>query len=322
MKKIKLILPYFGKKFPQTFPLLLHSLSVNCKVNFLIFTNIHDPILNKYNGGNIAVEYTKLADIKKLATKKLNFEVNLNTPYKLCDFKPFYGLIFEDYLGDADWWGYFDSDIIFGDLNSFVETDLFTKYERIFTHGHLTFYKNIPNVNKIVLKDFHLRAIPTYRRVLADKEIYGFDEWGFGKNKGRGLSWAINKTKLIKQYDNINLFADILPEHFNFETTSDKKLKYFVYENGHIIGKTQDNEDCEFLYVHFQKRPMLFNEIDIAKKIYVKPNYFSNKFNINLAKEENGRWQQFYIKSRIKHVLKNLNLNYLRKRVSFLNSEK
>lgn len=69
MKKITLILPYFGKKFPDMFPLLVYSMSLNTKVDFIIFTNIHDDILEQYKSENIFVKYTTLEYIKNLASK-------------------------------------------------------------------------------------------------------------------------------------------------------------------------------------------------------------------------------------------------------------
>jgi len=32
-----------------------------------------------------------------MASRKLGFKVTINNPYKLCDFKPAYGLFFEEY---------------------------------------------------------------------------------------------------------------------------------------------------------------------------------------------------------------------------------
>lgn len=324
MKKITLILPYFGKKFPDMFPLLVYSMSLNTKVDFIIFTNIHDDILEQYKSENIFVKYTTLEYIKNLASKKLNFNVVLDEPYKLCDFRPFYGIIFEDYLQDVNWWGYFDSDIIFGDLNSFIDKFEFEKYDRVFTHGHLTFYRNIESVNKVALKDFRCKAIPNYKKVLSNKEIYGFDEWGFRKNKGRGISWIIDKTKILKQYDNISLFSDILPHNFFFKTTIGDSINYFIFTNGKLEGMSSSGEKKEYLYAHFQKRPMCFKNICLNKKIYVFPNYFSNSFNYdeNKKRNEERRWEKFYIRKRIIHILNNINISYIKKRISFIRSEK
>ena len=322
MKKITLILPYFGSKFPNTFPLLLDSMKRNTNIEFLIFTNIKDKELEFDNSSNISIKYTTLTNIRKLASNKLMLNINLYDPYKLCDLKPFYGIIFEDYLKESDWWGYFDSDIIFGDLNAFIKSDVFVQYDRIFTHGHLTFYRNNPKVNNIVMHDFSDPAMPNYKRVLMDKEIYGFDEWGFGKNKGRGISWGIDKTKILKQYDNLNLFADILPEKFQFNTTANQKFKYLIFDKGKLLAIRENNSIVNLLYAHFQKRPMILKNVDLDKKVYIFPNYFTNKKENHKSSDEEKRWKNFYYKYRIRHIFKNLNISYLKKRMSFIRSEK
>lgn len=57
-------------------------------------------MLTKYKtgGGNIKVFSSSLADIQQRAEQKLHISAKLPTPYKLCDFRPIYGIIFEDYL--------------------------------------------------------------------------------------------------------------------------------------------------------------------------------------------------------------------------------
>ena len=44
----------------------------------------------------------------------------VNSPYKLCDYKPVYGLIFDEDLQDYDFWGHCDVDLIFGDIRKFI----------------------------------------------------------------------------------------------------------------------------------------------------------------------------------------------------------
>ena len=74
--------------------------------------------------------------------KKLGFPVALNSPYKLCDFKPSDGEVFEDYLNDYDYWGHCDVDLIWGDIRKFVTDELLEKYVRIFSRGHCSIYRN------------------------------------------------------------------------------------------------------------------------------------------------------------------------------------
>jgi hypothetical protein len=38
--------------------------------------------------------------------------MEIRNPYKICDWKPFYGHIFREYLVAYDFWGHCDMDII------------------------------------------------------------------------------------------------------------------------------------------------------------------------------------------------------------------
>ena len=37
-------------------------------------------------------------ELRKLIQSKFDFEISLEKPYKLCDFRPAYGFLFEEYL--------------------------------------------------------------------------------------------------------------------------------------------------------------------------------------------------------------------------------
>lgn len=92
---VALILPYYGK-FPNYFPLWLKSAGANTNFTFMIFT---DEDMSGYDvPANVHVHNMTLEDIRKRAAKHLGFEAVLTVPYKLCDYKPMYGLIFQDYL--------------------------------------------------------------------------------------------------------------------------------------------------------------------------------------------------------------------------------
>ena len=49
---------------------------------------------------NVHVVPMTLEEFKANAKKKLGFDVCIPQPYKLCDFKPAYGFLFEDYIQD------------------------------------------------------------------------------------------------------------------------------------------------------------------------------------------------------------------------------
>ena len=87
-KKCVLILPYFGQ-FNNYFPLFLKSCEANPTYTWMIFTdNEFDYIYPE----NVHVIKTTLDCVRNKANEKFGFKVALESPYKLCDYKPAYGL--------------------------------------------------------------------------------------------------------------------------------------------------------------------------------------------------------------------------------------
>ena len=175
---VALILPYYGK-FPNYFPLWLKSAGANPSFTFMIFT---DNDMSSYNiPSNVHVHSMTLEEIRARAARHLDFEPVLNVPYKLCDYKPMYGLIFEDYLCGYDFWGHVDPDIIWGDLGHFITDYLLSKYTRLFRRGHLELYRNTEHVNHFALHELPGWNI-SYRDVFRTNLSMHFDELSLAEN--------------------------------------------------------------------------------------------------------------------------------------------
>ena len=94
MKRICLVIPYFGK-LPNYFQLFLKSCSCNSDFNWIVFT---DDVTEFQYPPNVRRVIISFEELRKIVKSKFDFETCLDRPYKLCDFKPAYGLIFEEYL--------------------------------------------------------------------------------------------------------------------------------------------------------------------------------------------------------------------------------
>ncbi len=174
MKKAAIIIPYFGK-WPEWFDLYLVSLSKNSKLDVIFYTDI--PI--SYNGieqpSNAIFKHISFDSFCSLVSKKLNIIFSPEKPYKLCDLKPFYPIIFQEELKNYDYVGWGDIDLVYGDLNAFLLSEDFCKYDIISTHcdrfsGHFCLFKNNPDlINKVL-------SIPNWRKLLSDNKHYGIDE--------------------------------------------------------------------------------------------------------------------------------------------------
>lgn len=172
---VALILPYYGK-LPNYFPLWLKSAGSNENFTFMIFS---DEDFSCYDiPKNVRVNYMTFDELKSHIAPHLDFEFVLSTPYKLCDYKPLYGLIFHDWLKGYDFWGHVDPDIIWGNMNRFITDDMLTKYDRLYRNGHLVIYRNNDVVNEFVLNELPGRNI-SYRDVYKTVNYVGLDESDF-----------------------------------------------------------------------------------------------------------------------------------------------
>lgn len=158
-------IPYWSDYF-------IKSCAFNTKIDWFLFT---DCQIKGNNYSNIKIIGTSLNEIGRLISKKINIKVNIKHPYKLCEFRPAFGLIFNKYLQKYDYWGYCDIDIIFGDILFFLEKVIEMDYDIIsphkkFIHGHLCILKNIPEVNNL----FMLSA--NYKEIFSSERLHVFDE--------------------------------------------------------------------------------------------------------------------------------------------------
>ena len=163
-------------KLPWYFDYFIHSCRYNPTVNFIIITD--DMEDKKLLPPNILILHKTLDEINNIASTKLGFQVKIKSGYKLCDFKPAYGLLFEDLLAPYDFWGHADIDIIFGNIRNFITDSTLDNYDLIAVrHDFLTgYFLLFRNNEKLKWLFSHSRD---YERVFRDEIHYCFDETNF-----------------------------------------------------------------------------------------------------------------------------------------------
>ena len=114
--KAAVVIPFIGK-WPAYFPLFLKGCAQNTWLDVLFFTNCPKP---QAPPPNLKFFSATLSSISRLASEKLELPLTFTHSYKLCDLKPFYGKVFEDYLKEYDYWGYGDVDLLYGDAKAFL----------------------------------------------------------------------------------------------------------------------------------------------------------------------------------------------------------
>ena len=180
--KIKIIIPYFGKNFPLSIIPFLDSCRHNPRIDFHFFSNICLPISHISN-----VFYTKceLDDVRCILPSSLT--KGLRYPYKLCDYKPLYGVIFQKYLYGYDFWGYCDVDLVFGRIEDYLYSVNIDKYDRLFCFGHLTLYRNNENINYLWQKKADTLT-SNFKYVCQTTLSCNFDECGMNQICSRELN--------------------------------------------------------------------------------------------------------------------------------------
>lgn len=174
MKKIAFINCFFGKTWPDYFDYFLKGCEYNPTIDFYIFTNIAP----KYKIKNVHFIKFDLQKFNEMATEKLKVSVSVKDAYKLCDFKPLYGVILQEYISKYDFWGYCDVDLMFGNIREFITNEMLDKYDVIspvdkYPAGFFTLYRNIPFINKI------FRLSKDFRKIVQSDRHFCFDECNF-----------------------------------------------------------------------------------------------------------------------------------------------
>ncbi|RSX51152.1 DUF6625 family protein [Bifidobacterium callimiconis] len=252
------ILPYYGK-LPNYFQVFLNSCGANPEYDWLVFTDDHTEF--DYPS-NVHVHYETFADMQKRVSNRFDFPVALKAPYKMCDLRPMYGYILEEYLKDYRFWGYCDCDLIFGKLSHFIAEQMLNDYDKIFVVGHLSMMRNTEENNKRFMLD--LDGKPLYRTVLQSERAFTFDESYLPTNINRiftshgfpiftqdlsGNTYAKSSIFQLTHFDStLGVFMTEQPLRAVY-TWDDGVLKRSYLRLGEFATR-------ELMYMHFQRRHM------------------------------------------------------------------
>lgn len=174
-KSVAIVICYIGK-LPWYFDYFAHSCKYNPSVHFIIITD--DKTYNKPVPENVLLIYKTLKEVNAIATEKLDFKTNIKSGYKLCDFKPTFGLLFSDLLKQYDFWGHGDIDIILGNIRAFITDELLTNYDVIavrddFLTGYFLLFSNNEKMKMLFTHS------KDYKKILSSERHYCFDETNF-----------------------------------------------------------------------------------------------------------------------------------------------
>lgn len=245
-KKACIIVVWFGK-LPEYFGFWERSCWMNeACADFLLVTD------QDYTPGfsNIHVQKTTMVELKRKMSEKLGLSASFEKPFKSCDFRPAYGVIFSEELAGYEYWGHCDLDQVFGDLRLLMERADFGDFDKIGRSGHLTLFKNIPQMNELYRRE---GALFDYQTVFTTPENYAFDE--------RTGICRIAQQQKIPYLNIVDLRADIRVRTRRLEINAAKNYEkqLFYWDNGHLYRAFMvDGEirEEEYIYIHFQKKKL------------------------------------------------------------------
>lgn len=271
MNKIAIVIPWYGS-IPNYFPLFIKGLEFNedtLDVLFITDCEITTPTPSNFKKHNLPWE-----ELVKRIKERIHPNSNIVNAYKLCDFRPMFGKIFEEEIKSYTHWGYGDIDLIYGDLNVFLPFDGIENYDVItfrenVIHGPFSIFKNNDYINNLYKKTNKLEMVVTAPRTIAFDETGRIKPWRTRKRvytfleKDNFWDW----TSIIQhEADNgkLNLFERYYA------------LEFLVYDSilNFKNGKLFIGWD-EYAFFHWVAHKNLFNFI------FPKWKSIPNEFNIH-----------------------------------------
>ncbi|HEV8514315.1 MAG TPA: DUF6625 family protein [Cyclobacteriaceae bacterium] len=267
--KICFIIPHFGE-IPGYFDFFILTASrLSPTIDFIFFTD--QSIKPDSYVTNVFVEKMDILAFNNLCFKKLKIKTSITNGYKLCDLKPMYGLLFEDYLHEYGYWGHCDFDMIFGDIQSLLSKHEYQRFDifcvqELYASGPFQIFRNLNKVNSF------FTISPTWKNVFLRQDYIGFDEAGdvirqlwAGKDiwdckaEVHSMTHLLKDEQLVQKLDLKIFMKELITENFSRGTK-------IIFDRGKLFIETGTKE----IYIyHFMNRKnrFLFNDQLINKKV-------------------------------------------------------
>lgn len=252
MKNALIITCYIGK-LPDGIGLWLKSCENNPEYDFMLVT---DQRLDIKIPENVIVLRQNLQQLKERFQKCLNFKICLESPYKLCDYRPLYGLAFAEYLQNYRFWGHCDLDMVFGRISHFFTNEILDSYDRLGSFGALILYRNSDRINHLYKEK---GSAFSYKKIWTSPYNYGFDE-RYGYNlicKNQGIRWLDCGHKFIADRN--------LRDYLDLAGIKNYERQRILWHDGAIfhiyIDENGQLKKDEKLYYHFTKTDYVVDEV-------------------------------------------------------------
>lgn len=287
--------------------LYLDSLRRNPTIDFLFITDCDDTILKDIP--NISYQKIAFEDYILKYKKILGSSIQINNPYKICDLRPFFALAHKQDIEGYDFFGWADTDLLFGDLRSFYTSNLLERYNVLSTHssrlsGHCALLRNTSKHQSIGFKIYR------WKEALENPQFVGIDEHGitnalqmtiwdkiaekFKFSKDNPFCNFMRKWKISKHYFVEQYTTPFTPIPWLDGSLHDNQPSNWYYDRGEITNDT--DLDRKFIYLHlmnfksrtwrlnqteapWENNDHIYEDIDVLKRVNISRHGFKNVLN-------------------------------------------
>jgi hypothetical protein len=261
---IRLVVPHFGPR-PAYFPLVLRSMAANPDVSWLLLTEqpVADP------PPNVEVRLGTFDDLARRIQGSFEFEISLERPYKLCDFRPAFGEIFADELAGYDFWGHSDLDVIFGRIRDHLPAEAFGA-DKILFNGNFSLYRNSPQTAGWYR---HEVGKVDYRDAMTNPAAMHFDEWA-------GIRYIVEDLGVPAWHEDVIFDISFRRYRTRAEAPPGRDPRRYAWEDGEICEyRLEEGRPVRrtALLIHLQKRVMRAPDPDVlaADRYWILPDRFA-----------------------------------------------
>jgi hypothetical protein len=258
-----IIVNYYGK-MPVYATYFFDSCKRNASYKFVVFNDCYEDFVD----GNIHFVKSNLQDFNSRATKSLGINVDIDRGFKICDFRPAYGIIYQELIHGFDFWGFCDIDIILGSLNDFLTDDLLTTLDVYsskpkWNSGSFSLYRNTEVVNNL------FRLTDDWKIIFLANKYYGFDEC-LQRWEGKPIRVADRTTEMLSIYDLIHSVDKIRACYADSVVEWPKDIRKLKWNNGKWLN-TVTSEEFMYLHLLLMKNSWRFYQpkLHFTKEVFV-----------------------------------------------------
>ena len=276
MKKICLLTIWMGK-LPESFWLWMITAKKNPTVDFFVITDNKGLVDNE----NVHFINMTMKSMKERFEQIVGFPVKLESPYKICDYRPLFGKAFSEILQPYEFWGQCDIDLIFGNISKFITDEILEQYDKILDAGCFVLYRNCETMNNLYERSMEKdnMAYP-YEKAFRTQFACYFDEY-MGMSI---LGWKYCRVfrdqleeKVVQDFSwqRLNFQSYISDDSFLFQWKDGRLYRHMCDKEGKIL---LGQEPVECMLAHIQNRNMehtiTSQEVLQKKEFWIVPNKY------------------------------------------------